>query len=506
MNNVDIVFCALPALFLDRAPGAPALLKATAQSAGYTSAGIDLSIEFFINQANCNVEKFNQLSLAFVPHKIPTRESTQAASQWVKESIDLIKQYNPRIVGLSIFTVFQHRAALMLSVAIRQELPQVKIILGGYGATMIGNGLQLSNSIKKIDLLKPFSQLLEEKGLIDKHFTGSALEDLVGYLHLTFGGSEDFRHKFKKEKKILFNTPIPDYDDYKFDKYVWNDGVALPVTGSRGCVRKCTFCDVPGQFGKFMFRPGQDIADEIIYLSQKYNVNTFEFTDSLVNGSLKSFRDWLTVIAAYNDSLPADKRVKWFGQYICRPQSETPKDIYELIVKSGASNLVIGVESGNNEVLKAMDKRMTVQDAYDEFDQFEKHGIQAHVLILACFYNETWDRFLDTLKLLVRLQYYVASGVVTAISPGTPLFINNSMPLYDSADELGIMLDPYNTRNWTIKDDPENTQTERWYRRLIMQLVLDKLGIPLNGNSILNLHQGKAALEQIKEDATNGKS
>lgn len=504
MDSLDVIFCSLPTLFIDRLPGAPALLKATAEDAGYSAVAVDLNLEFFINQANRNIDDYNRLSSVFSPGGALTEESVKAMDQWVTDSVQYIKQFNPKIVGLSVFTVFQHRAALALSVALQEELAESKIIMGGYGLSVNSNGLQLSKLIKKIDLLKPFWQLVKDKKLADEVFTGSALEDLVNYLQNSLGGDNDFHKKYQTEKSVLFSTPVPNYDDYKINEYVWNDGPALPITGSRGCVRKCTFCDIHGQFGKFTVKSGEDIANEIIKLNKKYDVNTFEFTDSLVNGSLKSFQEWLKIVAVHNDNTPVNKKIKWFGQYICRPQTELSESIYDLIVRSGCSNLVIGVESGSNDVLKAMNKKMTVEDVLSELDQFKIHGIQGQILMLSGFYNETQERYHATLEFLVTLQHYVASGAVSGVSMGAPLFINEHMPLYHSAEELGITIDPLDNHNWTITNNPSNTLVERFRRRLVAQLILDKLGIPMNGNSILSMFQIKSYLTKIKEQLTNG--
>lgn len=504
MESIDVLFCSLPALFIDRLPAAPALLKATSEDSGYSASTVDLNLEFFINQANSNIDDYNLLSTVFSPNGNITEESSKAMTIWIAESVQYIKKLNPKIIGLSVFTVFQQRAALALSIALRNEIPRSKIIMGGYGLNIVGNGLQTSSLIKKFDLLKPFWQIVKEKNLADEVFLGSALEDLAKYLQHTLGGTNNFNEKYQKEKSVLFNTPVPNYNDYKLDKYIWNSGPALPITGSRGCVRQCTFCDVEGQFGRFTFRTGEDIANEIIELNRTYNVNTFEFTDSLVNGSLKSFQDWLQILASYNDSMPQDKKIKWYGQYICRPQTEISKTIHDLIVRSGCINLTIGVESGSNDVLKAMNKKMTVEDVLAELEQFKIHGIQAQLLMLSSFYNETPERFNETLEFIVKVQQYLASGAVSAISMGPPLFINEHMPIYHSAEELGIVLDPLDHENWTMTNDPSNTLVERVYRRLVVQLVLDKLGIPMSGNSILNMFQARSSLLKIKEQLTNG--
>ena len=85
---------------------------------------------------------------------------------------------------------------------------------------------------------------------------------------------------------------MPDYSDYEIDQYMWDkSGPMIPITGSKGCVRNCDFCDVRFQFGKYQFRTGKDIAKEMISLSQKHGYRKFQFTDSLVNGSLKVMKD-----------------------------------------------------------------------------------------------------------------------------------------------------------------------------------------------------------------------
>ena len=143
-----------------------------------------------------------------------------------------------------------------------------------------------------------------------------------------------------------------------------------------------------------------------------------------------------------------------------------------------------------------MQKKMTVQDAFDEFDMFESVGISIHILMFGGFYNETWSRFLENLEFIIKCQRYLASGTISQLSMGPPLYINNKMYLGEQADQLGILIDPTDDLTWTAVNDPTNTFVERVRRRLIAQLVLDKLKIPLSGQSISNMHQMKERLKK----------
>lgn len=498
--STDIVYCSLPPMFIDRVPGAPPILKSVTKEAGYTAVGVDFNISIFIKQCARDVDKFMSFIKVFHTSEQDSNILDETLNEWAADCITTLKSHNPKIVGISVFSFLQQLAAEKLANTIRRDMPNVKILMGGLGIEY-NNISKLNSKAKKLDHLKPFHQYMLEQKLVDHVIHGNDFDGLINYLSEVCGASDKLI-KFNTEG-ITFNTPVPDYDDYNFDDYVFNGDKTLPVTGSRGCVRNCTFCDVHSFFGKFSFRTGEHIAEEMIALSNRYNIRTFEFTDSLVNGSFKSFKDWLSVLAAYNDSAAPDKKIRWFGQYITRPQAQTPKGIYELIKKSGAANLVIGMESGSDEVLEAMKKQITVKDIYDELDQFEKHGISMHMLMFSGFYNETWERYLKTLEFLVNIRKYVANGVIAKISIGPPLFINDLVPLGAKAEEHGIEMDPHNYFNWTTKDDPSNTMLERIRRRLITQELLDKMGIATSGNSIATIHRLGINLDYIENQLTN---
>lgn len=485
----DIVICSLPLLSLDRPPAAPALLISAVQEAGYSARSLDLNLEFFINQCNKSINVYESITSTLKPYEIPQDQSVIATNEWLNQSIDLLEDLQPKIIGISVFSFFQHRATILLTKEIRKKMPHCKIVLGGFGLNINCNALSNLIGIKKIDLLKPFGQYVKMEKFTDYLIYENVFDKLVLILEEVVGINEHLGKIKFEEGKIIYNTPIPNYDDYKLSKYIWNDQKALPITGSKGCVRSCTFCDIPGQFGRFKYRSGEDIAKEMITLKTKYNINTFEFTDSLVNGANKAFKEWLTVVANYNDLQLESNKIRWFGQYICKPQASQPADIYSLIARSGVTSLVIGVESGSDDVLEAMQKKMTIKDVFNELDQFQIHGIKANFLMFSGYFNETWERYLQTLQFLIKCQPYIINGVIEKISVGIPLYINEKMALGMNAEHYGIIVDPYDNLNWKLKEDPSNNLIERCRRRLIVQLILNKLGVAQNMLAIQTLQQ-----------------
>jgi tRNA A37 methylthiotransferase MiaB len=491
----DILICSMPLMFdIGRAPGAPALLKSAAQNTGYTATTVDLNLEYFNNQCCRDINLYYTLGCVWRPYDSVTEDAEAAAEKWTNESINLIKKYKPKIIAISVFTNWQHRSTWRLLNKLKVELPSIPVIVGGFGCEASANSLNGIEKISKLDGVKPFWQLLKDRNLVDQVALGGggSLDEFVSFLDFKL---KQINSTVQKNETVIYSAPIPDYSDYDFDQYIWQNQKSIAITGSKGCVRACTFCDVPGQFGRFRYRQGKDIAEEMIYQYQKHGIKQFEFTDSLVNGSLKAFREWLTIIAEYNDSKKDSEKISWFGQYICRPQTQISSEIYDLMRRSGVSSLIIGVESGSDAVLEAMKKKITVKDVYEELEQFYKHGISCDILVLSGFYNETHERFVETLHFIQKCQKYLVNGTINSLGLGAPLYINDQMYIGQHAEELGIIKDEQYDFLWTLASDPDNTYITRVQRRITAQLVLDLLGYSLSIQHISNLQQLYSRLE-----------
>jgi anaerobic magnesium-protoporphyrin IX monomethyl ester cyclase len=188
--------------------------------------------------------------------------------------------------------------------------------------------------------------------------------------------------------------------------------------------------------------------------------------------------EFLRKLSEYNLSNP-DKKITWSGQYICRPQSEIPKDLYELMRDAGAEGITIGAESGSNHVLTAMNKKTTVEALYIELEQFRKHSITCVLLTFVGHWSETQDDFVEHCRMLVNIAPYVRSGTISAITLGYPYIFTDGTPALDNHSVNGIIINQSDINNiWINKNNPTNTFKERVYRRLIAQVICKKLNIP----------------------------
>jgi len=285
------------------------------------------------------------------------------------------------------------------------------------------------------------------------------------------------------EELEMESVPFVDYDNYLLDDYRYVSGQKiLAITGSKGCVRKCTFCDIGVIWPKFKFRSGKHIADEILYLYKTYNVKKFFLTDSLVNGSMSAFKDFVEQLS-FLMSTENITDLTWHGQYITRPAKLVDQSIYQSMAKSGAEGLTIGVESGSDAVRDHMKKKFLSVDLDHEMEQFSKHGLDTVLLFFSSYPTETWDDFVDTLSMWVRYQKYAANRTMYKMTLGQPYTHHADTPLYHMQDEIQLLSDPKSDILWSLETNPELDFIERLVRRVISQEVTVALNLPLARNT-----------------------
>jgi radical SAM superfamily enzyme YgiQ (UPF0313 family) len=288
--------------------------------------------------------------------------------------------------------------------------------------------------------------------------------------------------------KTLDNMLHPDFSDYDFDLY---NPKQLPITGSRGCVRNCSFCDVHVH-SKYRYRSGEFVADEMIALAKQYGLSDFYFTDSLINGNLREFKIMCTKLAEYNST--AQKPITWGGFFIIRASNQVFDGYWELVSRSGGCRLDLGVETGSDSVRLHMNKKFDNEGLDYTMEMLEKYNITCNFLIIVGYPTETEQDFRDTLDMFTRYQP-MANRIIENVSLGSTLGILPGTPLHQLAEEYNIELDRHEN-NWIAHDNPTLTIEERLRRVQRLKDHLNELGYVFgNGN---NGDNGDSMLDMLE--------
>lgn len=433
-----------------------ALLKGVAEQRGYNikSRCIAWEISQKFKDDNQNISFCEPIlnNLPYTFEQIRNSEVGKLLSTVVNEAAMCNR------VALNCFSYYNTIGCLYILELLKLQKYKGRVLIGGKGLkTRIQHVEQFSNNAQTSDIaIDVFTRY---------NFVDICLGDGEEYFVDWLDGNTDS----VIETKTAPLNYISNFDDFE-------DHSMLPITGSRGCVRKCTFCDIPGQFEKYRWADGGTVADRMLYYHKKYGTKKFYFTDSLVNGNMRAFNQFLDTIIDYKHKY--DINFRWTGQYITRPIKQMPAEVYEKMTVSGAEGLATGIESGSNKILSDMKKLFTIEDVHFALEQFRKNNLSYVILLLPCYYTETWKDFLDTIEFVKHCQSYYADGTITSVSGGHPLRFDGSgiTPMEKLAINDRVVINHENTKLWINANNPElnyKERTKRWL--LLLETLQDQI-------------------------------
>ena len=464
---LDLLLCSVPSLELFLPPHAPAALKGHLAGHNFTCKTIDLNLMMY----NLKQDSFHELNSYFSDRAFTVTDEIREDHKDVLDAwIAAIKQEKFKWLGISVFTEDSQQAALDICYRLKDR--DFKIVVGGMGLNIAKGEVFGEN----------FGHELLRRGLVDAAIFGEGEHALVSLLQ----GNLDYPGIYTQQGGTpsvqitnLDELGFADYNDYYLNQYTgfYNEPL-VQITGSRGCVRSCTFCDIADMWPKYKFRSGDNIAEEIIETYERYQIRNFYFTDSLINGSMSAYMKMCETLANYNTVHP-EAKLKWGGQYIVRSERQCPKDYFSLTAASGAFNLAIGVETGSDAVRDHMRKKFSNVDLDFTMENFARHRITCSYLILIGYPTETEEDFYETLRMFKRHQKYAAQGIILGLSLGQTMFALNNSPIRDIlGDDITFKTKNFSP-SWILKSNPELDYHTRVQRRLQAEVVADYYGYNL---------------------------
>lgn len=399
---------------------------------------------------------------------------------------DLLKQ-QPDLISISIFSDSGCFPAFefIKDLNSRPNRDQFKIVIGGTG---------IRGKIKELSFNDFCTFLLNDKK-IDYFIFGEGEVTFSKLLQgiVDFPGINNFN---AEQIEDLDSLPLPSYKKINPYDYEYILHPELIITGSRGCVRKCTYCDVAKYWPKFRYRSGQSIADEMWHYYKTLGITNFEFSDSLMNGSMKQFRAMNKAIIKYK-KLDNNFHPHYKGQFICRTKSSMSTVDYAEMKEAGCDYVYVGLESFSDPVRYAMDKKFTTEDFEFHLKMCGRYGIKNSLLMIVGYPTETIEDHMLNLASLEKYQMYSQAGIIALIVFGYTGNILPDTPLYHQISELQVVNEfedaqEFSTYNWVSLKNPTLNLKERIRRWVELTETASKLGysMPRNKhyiNSFINL-------------------
>jgi hypothetical protein len=181
-----------------------------------------------------------------------------------------------------------------------------------------------------------------------------------------------------------------------------------------------------------------------VYQSEKYNVTNIKLQDSLINGNQKEFFKLMTLLADYNDSHP-EKKIRWSSYFVFREHHARSEYEWELISRSGAQKLAVGIENLNQHIRYAIGKKFSDEAIIFHLEQALKHNIAIGMLHVVGYINET-QKDIDYIKQWLFENRRFNKIVDHRWGQGLSIFENTY--LGNNKDILGIKMIGPGSNDW----------------------------------------------------------
>ena len=158
------------------------------------------------------------------------------------------------------------------------------------------------------------------------------------------------------------------------------ESLILPITD--GCSwNKCTFCEMyTAPQKKFLARSEDEVLESIRVTGQRYgsDIRCVFLADG--DAQVLPTRRLIAILEAIRTYMPAVRRISSY----CLPRNLRKKSQSEIdeLAAAGLKMVYVGAESGDDEVLAAVDKGETFETTCEALDKLGKAGITRSVMIL----------------------------------------------------------------------------------------------------------------------------
>ena len=320
--------------------------------------------------------------------------------------LPIMQQEKPGMVGISVVQQKQIIPTFTFCKMIKEEFPDVHVTIGGNIVTRIRDVLPEQDKLfEHIDTAVPYEGENAYLQLVDAVERRKPLSGLPNLIHKDDSGIHVSKNVCSED---LSQLPPPDFDGLPLEKY-FVPQLILPYLATRGCYwGRCTFCDhFQGYVEGFRTMQVEQITEEIRHLKEKHNTRYFHFTDESYPPAL--FRK-------LSQRLIEKKLDIVWTTHMRFEETLLDEQVWKDAHASGCRYLHFGYESGNQRVLKLMDKATRLDAIRTNLRMSSEAGIWNHIMGFFGFPGETEEEAGDSKRFVHENRAHIHSlGFMTYV-------------------------------------------------------------------------------------------
>lgn len=368
------------------------------------------------------------------------------------------ENYEPAVVGLSAFTTKMTAAGKVLRL-IKERLPHVLTVAGGHHPSAIPVQTlkeEAADFVIKGEGFYPAASLLQALKERREEFPVSG----VWYKNKA---GEIIGNGQARGIQNLNELPLPAWDLLPMRKYrahhwqTWDwgldqSGFSLIFT-SLGCPFSCAFCSVNVVYERHLvrYRSPEHVVKELKCLVNQYGIRHVEIIDDTFTVNYKHVENLCEAIIKAG---LGNKLNMW-----CFARTDRTEPAFMKKMKRAGINWVfMGFESGDDAILREVNKKQTVGQIRRALENVHRAGIHVGGNFVFGWPEDTEATMRETLDLALEICPEYANFFIFMAYPGTPLrqwAIEQGFPLPEKWGQYGFFAPdalPVRNKNLTAED------------------------------------------------------
>ena len=307
---------------------------------------------------------------------------------------DIIFEYarkmDPPIIGISTTFILQWAEIGRIIKEIRKKIPDAIFIIGG----AFVNDQYLTKGEES------FEKPMRKFGISYTLFSFNSENDLMHLIkaikkkevHITGVNNMAFfdAKGFFTITKTCWNKPVLEATirfSHIIDKNI--NTKTLQIRTSSGCPFKCAFCSYPIMSGGYHKSSLDVIRRQLDDIRQIENIEAIVFIDDTMNFPERRFREIVRLLKDYN--------FRWYSFYRAQYADEI---LANELKESGCDGLYLGLESGNDNILRNMNKKASVDGYRKGIEILKKYNISLFGMFVVGFPGETEKTVNDNIEFI----------------------------------------------------------------------------------------------------------
>ncbi len=260
----------------------------------------------------------------------------------------------------------------------------------------------------------------------------------------------------------LLSFPARDLIDTDQYRTAWRAAhgyFSLNIVASRGCPYRCNWCAKPIYGDSFAMRSPRSVAEEMRRLKYDFGVDHLWFADDIFGLRPR----WVGELAMAVKELDAGVPFKMQSRV-----DLMTVDTVRALRQTGCAEVWLGVESGSQKILDAMDKGTRIEQIAKARENLRNEGIRACFFLQFGYQGETWEDIQQTAELVQVTRPDDIGVSVSYPLPGTKFFERVQAQLgektnWADSEDLSMMFQgTYNNEFYRALHDALHAQVDSW--------------------------------------------